>query len=440
MNRTSDYLKKAFSKIDELWQNKTLLIFLLSAMLITLPLKHSIGSLTCIVFLLVSLVKFKKAHFSLPKVLMLPILLYVLMLMSLFWTIGSKETIKGLQKEVLFLLIPLAFCSLPKINRNDINKILRSYSFAITGFAVFYILRAVVKFINSGNKEVFFYHELVTLELNAIYMAVFASLAMFFFLSKKEKSIVDKIGLSILIVFIFLLSSKNIIVVDLIMTIMYYSFFSPVSKKTKKIILLAVIIVSISSVLFIKPVRDRFMIEFETIFVDGSLNKTIEKNQGPIYNISLKQAWNQDQFQQNDFFPGTAFRLFQIRIFKEMLEEENIFFTGFGLDASQNKIKEKVKEHNLYPNYGEFNFHNEYVQIFSELGIFGFLIVVSMLFATIRKGIVNKDFMHIAFAVTMIILFLTESFLSRQRGIIFFIIFYCMFNLVNNCNEQKIMK
>ncbi len=439
MNHTLDYLKKVFSKIDELWNNKTLVVYLITAMLVALPLKHSIGSITCIVFLLVSFFKSKKVNFSFPKVLVLPFLLYVLMLMSLIWTIDSKQTIKGLQKEILFLLIPLAFCGLPKINRNDVNKVCKWFSFAIVGFAVFYFLRAIVRFINSGNKDVFFYHELVTLELNAIYMSVFASLAMFFFLVK-GKSIADKIAFLILIVFIFLLSSKNIIIVDLIMIIMYYSFFSAVSRKTKRKILLSVIILSISSVLFIKPVRDRFMIEFETIFVDGSLNKTTKENQGPIYNISLKQAWTQNQFQQNDFFPGAAFRLFQIRIFKEMLEEENIFFTGFGLDASQNKIKEKVKEHNLYPNYGEFNFHNEYIQIFSELGIFGFLIVVGMLFITIRKGILNKDFIHIAFSVTMIVLFTTESFLSRQRGIIFFIIFYSMLSIMSSSKETETEK
>lgn len=440
MNHISDYLKKVSNKIDELWKNKTLLVFLLTAMLIALPLKHSIGSLTCMLFLLISFVKSKKADFSVPKVLIFPILLYSLMLFSLIWTIENKQTMKGLQKELLLLLIPLAFCGIPKINRSDVYKILRWYSFGMLGFAIFYVLKAIVRFINSGEKGVFFYHELVTLELNAIYMSVFASLALFYFLIKKEKSIIDKTAFSILIVFIFLLSSKNIIVVDFILIIIYYSIYSTILIKTKLKTLSTVIILLISTIIFIKPIRERFTIEFETIFVDGSLNKTIEKNQGPIYNISLKQAWNQDQFQQNDFFPGTAFRLFQIRIFKEMLEEENIFFTGFGLDASQNKIKEKVKEHNLYPNYGEFNFHNEYVQIFSELGIFGFLIVITMLFVTIRSGIINKDFIHIAFAVTMIVLFLTESFLSRQRGIIFFIVFYCMFNSVNDCNEQKILK
>ena len=425
--------------MDELWKNKNLPAYLLVATLATLPLKHNIGSLACIVFLLFTFFKAKKIDFSFPKVLLLPILLYVLMFISLIWTIDNKLTIKGLQKEVLLLLIPFAFCVLPKINRNDVNKVIKWFSFIMVGFAIFYFLKAIVRFINSQEKGVFFYHELVTLELNAIYMSVFASLALFYFLIQKEKSIIDKIAFSILIVFIFLLSSKNIIVVDFILIIMYYSFFSTIPIKKKLIMLSTVITLSISSIIFIKPIRERFMIEFETMFVDGSLNKSTE-NQGPIYNISLKQAWSQDQFQQNDFFPGTAFRLFQIRIFKEMLKEENILFTGFGLDASQNKIKEKVKEHNLYPNYGEFNFHNEYIQIFSELGIFGFLIIITMLFVTIRSGIINKDFIHIAFTVTMIVLFLTESFLSRQRGIIFFIVFYCMFNSVNDCNEQKILK
>jgi len=440
MNRTLNYSKKVFNRFDELWRNKTLLIYFLAAMLITLPMKHIIGSLTCIVFLIVSFIKIKKANFSLPIVLLLPMLLYVLMIMSLIWTIESKETIKGLQKEILLLLIPLAFCGLPTINKNHIDKVFKWYSFAMAGFAIFYFLNAIVKFTDSRNKDVFFYHELVTLELNAIYVSVFASLAMFFFLAKKEKSNIDRAGFLILVVFIFLLSSKNIIIVDLLMVIIYYFFFSAVSVKGKRVILATVVFASLSVITFIKPVRDRFMIEFETIFVDGSLKKTTEENQAPIYNISLKQAWSQDKFQQNDFFPGTAFRFFQIRIFKEMLQQENIFFTGFGLDASQNKIKEKVKEHNLYAGYGEFNFHNEYVQIFSELGIFGFLIVVSMLFVTIRKGILNKDFIHIAFSVTMIVLFLTESFLSRQRGIIFFIILYCIFNVANNSNEQKILK
>lgn len=438
MNRTLTYSKNFFNKIDELWRNQTLLAYLIAGTLVTLPLKHIVGSLACIAFLLVVFFKAKKANFVISNFLLLPIFLYVLMLLSLIWTIETKFTIKGLQKEVLFLLIPLAFLGLSKINRSTIEKVFQTYSFAMVGYAVFYLVKAVFKFLQSGKKEVFFYHELVTLEVNAIYIAVFASLAIFFFLSKKNKSFFDFTGLFILSILILLLSSKNIILVDIALVIIYFFFFSNLSKKIKTGIILAISFLAIIIFLLVKPIRERFMIEFETVLVDSSLNKTNNQNEESVFNISLRQAWNQDQFQHNDFFPGTAFRVYQIRIFKEMIQEENIFFTGFGLDAAQNKIREKAKQHNLHKSYGELNFHNEYIQIFSELGIFGFLIVISMLFITIKKGILNKDFVHIAFAVTMIVLFLTESFLSRQRGIIFFIIIYCMLNTSNNCNEQKI--
>jgi O-antigen ligase len=437
MNHTSNYLKTVFYKIDELWQNQTLLVYLLTATLVTLPMKYIMGSLACLLFLLVSFYKTKKAHFSISNVLLLPMLLYGLMLLSLTWTIDTKQTIAGLQKEVLFLLIPLAFCRIPRINRNIIERVLKIYSLIMVCYAIFYFIKAVVKFSYSGNSGVFFYHELVTLQLNAIYVSVFASFAMFYFISKKNKSNMDRIGLSILIIFVTLLSSKNIILVDLILIIAYYLFFVSVSNKAKIVTILVIIILSTGSVFFIAPIRDRFMIEFDTVFVDSSLNNTTEENHNPVYNISLKQAWSNSRFQPNDFFPGTALRVFQIRVFKEILQEENVFFQGFGLDASQDKIKEKVKKYNLHSSYGDFNFHNEYVQIFSELGIFGFLIVLSMLFVTIKNGIINKDFVHIAFSVTMIALFFTESFFSRQRGIIFFIIIYCMFNTTYN-KEQKV--
>lgn len=435
MNHILNYSKNLFDKIDKLWQNQRLLIILLAATLITLPLKYIFGSLACLIFLLVSFFKAKKADFSISGTLLLPILLYVLMFLSLTWTINSKETISGLQKEVLVLLIPLAFSALPKIHKETIDKVLRIYSYAMVGYTIFYLLRAVYKYIIAGKTDVFFYHELVTLELNAIYVSVFASLAMFFFLAK-QKSTIDKISFLILALFVFLLSSKNIIMVDLVLIVVYFFFFSNYTRKIKVVTVSGILVVSIASILFIKPVRERFTIEFDTVLVDNSLNN----ENASISNISIKQAWTKDQFELNNFFPGTALRIFQIRIFKEMLQEESVFFNGFGLDASQEKIKQKIKQHNLHPSYGEFNFHNEYVQIFSELGVFGFLIVVSMLFVSIRKAIISKDFVHITFSVTMIILFLTESFLSRQRGIIFFIILYCVFNASKNSNEQKILK
>jgi hypothetical protein len=167
---------------------------------------------------------------------------------------------------------------------------------------------------------------------------------------------------------------------------------------------------------------------------DSSVNDVINKGSETVYNVSIKQAWNNDTFKPNDFFPGTAFRVYQFRIFTEFLHEEAIFWKGFGLDASYSKIEEKGVQYHLFlgnqyqEGYQKMNFHNQYIQVFAELGIFGFLLLIIMLALTIRNGIASKNYFHIAFSVLMIFLFITESFLWRQRGVTFFIVMYCVLN------------
>ncbi|WP_169628008.1 O-antigen ligase family protein [Flavobacterium soli] len=342
----------------------------------------------------------------------------------------------GLQKEVLFFLIPLAFLLVPNLAKIDTQKIFRYYSFGMVLYALFYFGNAIVRFIQTGNKAVFFYHELVTLDLNAIYVAVFASFAMFYFISRKGKTLLEQISIFILAVFIFLLSSKSIIFIDFLLIIYFYIYFAETQNSVKLLTIASVTAFLVFSLVFVKEIRERFLIEYETAFVDNTLNEDI--GNGNVYNVSLNQAWNNEKFEQNHFFPGTAMRIYQTRIFGEMLQEQNIFFTGLGLEASQENIRKKTEEHNLYPGYGDFNFHNQYVQTFAELGIFGFLILVAMLVFNIKNAIADKNFLHIVFSLTMIILFLTESFFCRQRGIVFFVVLYSIFNAVRM--QKKVLK
>ena len=108
-------------------------------------------------------------------------------------------------------------------------------------------------------------------------------------------------------------------------------------------------------------------------------------------------------------------------------------------DSSQwlSQLWEKEKQYNLYPGYGTFNFHNQYVQNFAELGCIGFLLLVLILSINLKNAFKNKDFIHIAFTVLMISLFLTESFLWRQRGVVFFTVFYCLFNTTIYPDNKK---
>ncbi len=404
------------------------LIYLLALALITIPLNFAFGSISIILLLLSVALDYKNFKFSLNRTLLLPIALYLLMLFSLFWTKDFNATLSGLKKDIVFFFIPLAFLFLPKLSTSQISKIIRIFSFSMLIYAIYFLITALLKYFENQNSEVFFFHELVSLELNAIYMATFASLAMFYFVSIENKNSIERLAMFTLLLFVFLLSSRSIFFIDLILIICYYIFFSKTHEGVKIITVFAFILFLIISVASSHEIKDRLLSKSETAFVDNILNKNITEEEERENNVSIQEAWSKSDFQQNNFFPGTALRVFQVRVFKEMLDEQNIFFTGFGLEASQPEIEKKVDEHQLFLGYKVFNFHNQYIQTFAELGVFGFLILVVMLLLNLKNAIYNRNFLHLVFALTMIILLLTESMFCRQRGIVFFVVLYCIFN------------
>lgn len=435
MEHIYSYFRKAFQTISDFLSKPKVFTYLLTLILITIPLNFAFGSISCIIFLAMSFSNLHKIKFTYKKALIIPILFYLVMLLSLIWTRDLKATFAGLQKEILFLLLPLAFLVIPKLSKQALNKIFNIFSFSMVFYGLYYFIRALFRYFESGNTNVFFYHELVTEELNAIYVSVFASFALFYFISLSKKSLKDRLAILILMLLVFLLSSKNIIIVDFLLMFVYYFFFSNRARKTKIITVLMISFLVVSSVVFVGKIKDRFSVEYESVFNENSKSKNDE-----IDTISLKQAWSSNKFSENDYFSGSALRIYQIRIFKEMISKENIFWTGFGLEASQDKIREKAKQNHLYLEYGEYNFHNQYVQTFAEMGVFGLLLLVLMLFFNLKKAIVDKCFIHIVFAVTMITLFLTESFFCRQRGVIFFITLYCLFNGIKNIKTKNFLK
>jgi hypothetical protein len=441
MANTSNFLKTVFQNLKSENSKNTLFVPLL-LVLLSIPLSYAVNSISLGVLVITSLIVFKKEHFSLQPNLLVPLLLYFLMALSFFWSIDQKSTLAALSKEVPLLLIPLVFLINKDFFEQQKQKIIHYYSYGILVFTVFYFIKALVRYSIVQDSSVFFYHELVTKDVNAIHVSVYVSVAFFYFFQKTTKSFFDYIALALLLAMVFLLSSKNIIVVFIGLILVHYLFLTKVSQRMR-MRNLVFFVVFLFSLTFIGKIRDRFLVEYETNMADSTVNDVISKGNNKVYNVSIKQAWTSKTFQPNDYFPGTAFRVYQFRIFTELIVENNVLFTGFGLNASHLKIEEKAIQYNLFmgseeqDGYQNKNFHNQYVQNFAELGIFGFLLLLIMLFINVKNAFKSKDFVHFAFAFLMISLFLTESFLWRQRGVVFFTVMYCLFNSATAKNNSK---
>ena len=432
MENIFNFSKNVFQNLKQEYNNHPSLLFVLLALL-CIPLGYAFNSVSLGLLIIITLINYKKENINFDKYLIFPIALYLLMLLSFTWSIDKERTIAAISKELPLLLFSICFLLFRSFSEPEKNKIIKGFSYGMVAFSLFYLIKAAIRFFISQDTSVFFYHELVTKDVNAIHVSVYMAVSFFYFLVKPIKTKFDKLALAILFLMVFLLSSKNIVVVFLGLLGFYYLFFSKTAKKLRlrNLILILVLLFSLP---FIGKVKERFKQEYETIMTDSSVNDVISKGSEKVYNVSIKQAWTNETFKANDFFPGTAFRVYQFRIFIEFMQEEAIFWSGFGLDASYSKIEEKGVQYHLFlgdenqEGYQKMNFHNQYIQTFAELGVFGFLLLLIMLALSIRNAIDSKNYLHIAFSVLMISLFFTESFLWRQRGITFFIVMYCILN------------
>jgi hypothetical protein len=424
------FLKNVWQNVIQ--ENKTFIGFLL--LLITIPLSLAINNVVLIGLVITCIATFQKQNFTFSVNGFLLILFFIVSASSFFWTIDSESTLKAIPKGLILLVLPLVFMSIKPITKNQKDKIITYYSYAIVLYVLFYIIKAVIRFVATKDINVFFYHELVTKDVNAIHVSVFVAIAFFYFLTKKQKTQFEYLITLFLFVFELMLSSKNIVIVIVLLSILYgLSGLKQASiTRIKVALFVSVILVSL---FFLGRIKERFSEEFQSNTKKGVSQTLLEKQKLGINVVSINDAWTNKMFTPNDYFPGTAFRVYQIRMFKELFEEENVFWTGFGLNACRIKLEEKAHKYNIFlgdekeGGYQTKNFHNQYVQNFADLGFFGFIILVILVGINLKNGIQSKDFIHIAFAVLMISLFLTESFLWRQRGVVFFTGFYCLFNL-----------
>jgi O-antigen ligase len=107
----------------------------------------------------------------------------------------------------------------------------------------------------------------------------------------------------------------------------------------------------------------------------------------------------------------------------DVIEQNWIIGTGTGdvRDDLSNSYK-KYGYTNCYES--NFNAHNQYIEIFMKLGIFGFIILLLLIFVPLYYAIKNKLYLLIFFIIMVAIYWTIESMLCRLIGVAFYAMFY----------------
>jgi O-antigen ligase len=149
-------------------------------------------------------------------------------------------------------------------------------------------------------------------------------------------------------------------------------------------------------------------------------------------------------FKSDKFQPATGNRHYSVNVrvgmlvcAKELIQQNWIFGTGTG--DIQDKLNACYKE-NGYSDVmyiWRMNVHNQYLQYFISLGIFGFLFFLIFLFYPLVPAIKNKDYLFMLFIYLIVICCLTESIFESNKGIIFFSLFQGLFLLMQKYPKEN---
>lgn len=368
------------------------------------------------------ILNFNVEYFSLKILLLLTTIYFLLHIIGLSYTKNINEGLQNILIKMHLVIIPIIILSTSHILKKHIYSLLNIYIFSafVATFAL--IITAFVKslyivdghlvfqasirpgfsFFQSvvwpGNNFFYFrfsiFHHpsyMATLILMAIPILLFIKP-----LQTKNKNFIDKIlykkWLKIILVIYF-----SIIVMMLM-------------SKANYLVLIAVFLVYFLT-LKIKTKYKSGIILLWTIFSVAMIYYN------PRYQIFLKNFYNDLTNKNTVKVPSGTDRLFYWKRSIKLIKEN--FWTGVGTGDVNDMMVDKTDKILDKPH----NNHNEYLETFVRLGVFGEIIFLLIFILLIRNAIKNKNYFLISILLIIFINYFFESMLDRITGVLLTAIF-----------------
>ena len=110
-------------------------------------------------------------------------------------------------------------------------------------------------------------------------------------------------------------------------------------------------------------------------------------------------------------------------------------FLGSGIGDRQDDL---IKQYKVidFPKAisAKYNEHNQYLRYWLDSGVLSFLLFLFLIFFNFKRGFINKDYTLISLCILLATFSMTESCLIRQKGIIFFVFVFCLYDKRNYRN------
>jgi O-antigen ligase len=341
------------------------------------------------------------------------VLIFLLFVAGIFYATSWQEGIDSAERRLELLTIPFIFCSQQFAKVLKWQKIMFVFCIILLLISLYLLVIAFIHFLNSGETNQFFYHELVKpLSQHAIYFSVLVFITIVFLLEENDFMFL-KIRyayyplLIYLLFFIVLLSSKLVLTISVVYVL--YKLLHMKKIKVKWYIYLFAVLISAGFIIFTKnSVKARF---------------------SDISNFDIEKFRSSDL--SAAYFNGVEFRLIQWKLTFEILNDQKAWLMGVSPADAQSSLVKKYKEYHFYggnpltgsTGYFGYNSHNQFLQCLLQSGLIGLGVFLYACYSLVRLGIRDKG-TELRMCILLLIAFcFTESVLQTQKGLVTFTLF-----------------
>ncbi|PWT78925.1 MAG: hypothetical protein C5B59_00810 [Bacteroidetes bacterium] len=329
----------------------------------------------------------------------------------------------AIEGKLALLVLPIIFCSSSFVSDQLRRKVMVVITLLLTAASLYCLVTNLIQFGKTGEKDLFFYHKLVSaINQHAVYFSVYIFICLVFLMNEGIKvrflhrnAWLMWLWMGYLTGFVILLSSKMVLIVLFFYAIytIFYHFLKRYKRKAAAIAAIS-LGVMVSMILVINnPIKSRF------------------KDIMATHVSSLEEK----QFKPLDYFNGLEFRLLLWRFTYEILRDNRAFITGVGPANAQDFLVKKYISMNMYqgdkkagrPGYLAYNCHNQFLQAALQSGIIGLVAFVFWCGAILVKTIRRNNPVLSWMMLIIFVFFLSESVFERQYGIILCTFFPLLF-------------
>ena len=388
--------------------------------------------------------------------------LYIIYLISFFYSENRTYAYDDLLLKLPLLLMPLFLSTVDKLNPSQYNSVLRTFAISTFFSALITLLVGYYNYTKTGLTKYFFYHDL-TIFMHSAYYALYAlfAIAIFIYLYHKTQSNKHKIAYSSMAlglgIFLFFLSSRMQILIFVILLTLYIL----VSTFQKERIFTGILIVFLSyvcifllvtqmpktSVRLEQTKKHLKNINYSKTNVDARAQiwvaaiRVIKKNYlkgagiGDVKDVlineykilSESEVENliEQKIEEIKYNKEWILHIREKAIANNISVEDQLFHDAiYILKEKKGRYKHFIKK--------AYNYHSQFFQTLAAVGILGFLFLFfSLLIPAYSLALKNKKYLLLSFMFMFFVSFVTESMLERQAGVILYAFFSSFLILVN---------